>query len=211
MTTSVELTVNDKSLTADPHQSLLTTLLVTGFTIPHLCYHPALPPQGRCSLCLVEIREGEQWRVEHACLLKVQQGMIIRTHSETLGRARYLAASLLSRRGPFRKQTAQQLLTSITGAPPAGELSQPNHIAGCILCGLCISMCRKIGHKRLTFLGRGPELAVGYVSEQSSCNSCHACATVCPTNFIDNDGATTFKKTLYNKQGDKDRPTPSSD
>ncbi len=200
MTPPIHLTVNNQPLHGDPQQSLLANLLAADIHIPHLCHHPGLPPQGRCSLCLVEIQEGKEWRTEHACLAKLHDGMVIRTESDQLTRARSLAAALLQRRGPFRNPSTNRVLAAVTSKTNALDQSLKTKQTGCILCGLCISMCQKIDRNRLTFLGRGPALAVGYVSEQESCGSCRACASVCPTGYIEQNGATAFRPTLYRKK-----------
>lgn len=35
--------------------SVLEAAGLAGVTIPTLCHHPALPPDGSCRLCLVEV------------------------------------------------------------------------------------------------------------------------------------------------------------
>jgi NADH-quinone oxidoreductase subunit G len=57
-----------------------------GLAIPHLCYHPALGPEGSCRLCLVEV-EGSP-KLELACATVVRDGMRVRTGSPQVREAR---------------------------------------------------------------------------------------------------------------------------
>ncbi|MFC2157489.1 2Fe-2S iron-sulfur cluster-binding protein [Acidobacteriota bacterium] len=57
-----------------------------GIDIPHLCYHPAFPPEGTCRMCLVEI-EGVP-KLELACAAIVRDGMKVSTLNEKVAEAR---------------------------------------------------------------------------------------------------------------------------
>ena len=57
-----------------------------GIEIPHLCYHPAFPPEGTCRRCLGEI-EGLP-KLELACSTQVKEGMKVHTKSEKVVEAR---------------------------------------------------------------------------------------------------------------------------
>jgi len=59
---------------------------LSGIPIPHLCYHPAFPPEGSCRMCLVEI-EGLP-KLELACSTQVREGMKVSTMSEKVVEAR---------------------------------------------------------------------------------------------------------------------------
>ena len=193
----MQITIDDKHVDVDAQQSLLANLNQAGIKIPQLCHHPKLSPQGRCSLCLVELRRADKWHIEHACMLAPTERMIIRTQSEHLNRARAVAASLLLDRGPFNNPNVTRLLTALAATAEPTSVPHANKQAGCILCGLCVNICQKLDKNHLTFLGRGPALAISYVGEQNSCGSCQACVSICPTQFIHTNGAATFKKKLY--------------
>ncbi|PLY04692.1 MAG: hypothetical protein C0622_02315 [Desulfuromonas sp.] len=98
----------------------------------------------------------------------------------------------------------QQLLKEhpdIRSAPDSGlkqiEQSMP---AGCILCGLCVAICRKIGRNKLSFIDRGKRLGIVCLAgegEHSGCGSCHVCRQVCPCGYISDNGETTFTPGIY--------------
>ncbi|MGB9783315.1 MAG: 2Fe-2S iron-sulfur cluster-binding protein [Moorellaceae bacterium] len=75
----------------------------------------------------------------------------------------------------------------------------PTPAAGCILCGLCVRVCQKVGKDRLTFLWRGKNLQVGFVpgAEAEACGHCRACQRICPTGFIAPSAREAFTARLY--------------
>ena len=217
---NVTITVNGRSCLVDSSLKMLEALQENGLQIPHLCHHPKLPPQGRCGLCLVEVRELHGWSLKHACLLLCWQGLEIRTESSRINQVRMIAAQILLQRGPFNKTSFKNYLDqqinkstrqtnrqerSVALALAATEvINRPEKARGtegCILCGLCVSICNKIGRNKLTFLGRGQALRISCVSNNDSdgCGSCRSCSTVCPTGHIQTNGEQTFMQGLYKK------------
>ncbi|NIO48404.1 MAG: 2Fe-2S iron-sulfur cluster binding domain-containing protein [Candidatus Aminicenantes bacterium] len=70
-----------------------------GIHIPHLCYHPAFPPEGSCRMCLVEI-EGFP-KLELACSTVVKKDMKISTKSERVVEARKAVLEFLLAEHPL--------------------------------------------------------------------------------------------------------------
>src|SRR5437773_8987857 len=54
--------------------------LMAGIEIPHFCWHPDLPVDGNCRMCLVEIEKMPKLQI--ACNTVVSDGMVVRTTSE---------------------------------------------------------------------------------------------------------------------------------
>ena len=73
----VTLTVDGRTISANPGQSVLNAALDAGIYIPHLCSHPDLPPQANCKLCVVEVagQDGVVW----SCELPAIEGMQVVT------------------------------------------------------------------------------------------------------------------------------------
>ena len=66
-----------------------------GVTIPHGCLSsaPDFRPEGNCRLCVVEV-EGYR-TLQPSCLMKVSEGLVIRTDSERAVHARRIVMELL--------------------------------------------------------------------------------------------------------------------
>ena len=57
-----------------------------GIHIPHFCYHPALSLVGQCRMCLIELDPIP--KPQTACSTFVKDGMVIRTNTEKINKAR---------------------------------------------------------------------------------------------------------------------------
>src|SRR5437764_12226089 len=69
------LTINGRSVSADPEQTILEAARGGGILdIPTLCWYPKLPVVGNCRICLVSV-EG-QAKLLPACATKVADGMV---------------------------------------------------------------------------------------------------------------------------------------
>lgn len=195
----IEIVVDGQIMQVQPNIPLLQALKNNDIVIPSLCYHAKLEPYGGCGLCLVESCQHGVWQVKHACLSMTEAGGQFRTRTERVLKLRGRAACLLLKRGPFLKPGVNNFLLSLVNQDKAeflAESVQPmngefkNKSAnvmnpGCILCGLCVRMCRKIGKNQLVFIGRGKNLRVAMAeNDLETCGRCTACRQVCPTGFI---------------------------
>ena len=73
----------------------------------------------------------------------------------------------------------------------------------CILCGLCVKACEKLGTHAISLVNRGTTKKVSTPFDDTSkdCIGCGACVEVCPTNAIklsDENG----KRTIWNRTFD---------
>ena len=105
------LTVNGKSISAEPGETILEAALREGIYIPNLCYHPDLPPSGEqlpvdavfrgedrfvhtegsepyggCGLCVVEV--NGQDKPVRSCATNAEEGMAVKTDTDALNRER---------------------------------------------------------------------------------------------------------------------------
>src|SRR5215510_14516422 len=93
-----KITVDDRTLEVPEGQTILQALdaaglLMNGVEIPHYCWHPKLSIDGSCRLCQVEV-EGQP-KLQIACNTVVADGMVIRTTTERVQRAREGVMALL--------------------------------------------------------------------------------------------------------------------
>ncbi len=217
MNRTVKIIVDGRPCAVREGEPLLPVLQAEGFNIPALCHHSRLDPLRRCSLCIIEVHSQGQWTPNHACTVLGASGLEIRTVSPGIHRLRALAAQMMLARGPFRDQSVAVMLNEVLTAAEAagvpwqagrdtghgdglsGDPAASAMAKGCILCGRCIAICRKIGRNYLTFLNKGKKLQISYAPGAASrgCGACKACAKLCPTAFIRTNGQTTFTAKLY--------------
>lgn len=90
-----KLTINldGSAVKAAPGATLLEIARGQGIEIPALCYDPRLPPYASCFICIVEV-EGRRGMVP-ACATRAEEGMVVRTNTESIRALRKLGLELL--------------------------------------------------------------------------------------------------------------------
>ena len=98
----VHITIDDQSYKVQEGLSVLQVLRENGIKIPTLCYHPALKPSGSCKLCAVEVpgRTSGRQITMLSCILKVREGLAVRTRGDLVNQARKKAFQNLLRMAP---------------------------------------------------------------------------------------------------------------
>jgi NADH-quinone oxidoreductase subunit G len=174
------ISVDDRVLEVPEGQTILQALdglglLMDGVDIPHYCWHPKLSIDGSCRLCQVEV-EGMP-KLQIACNTQVADGMVIRTQTERVRRAREGVMELLLVNHPLDCPICDQagecklqdyaseygVLESRTREPrralrkrvelgPTIVFDQER----CILCRRCVRFCREVpGTGELGIVNRG--------------------------------------------------------
>ncbi|MHB1251827.1 MAG: NADH-quinone oxidoreductase subunit NuoG [Acidimicrobiales bacterium] len=85
--TTVQITVNGRSVEARAGELLIEAAERAGDFIPRFCYHPRMEPVGVCRMCLVEVDSPRGATLQPACYLRVSDGMNIVTDSEKVKKA----------------------------------------------------------------------------------------------------------------------------
>ena len=88
------LRMNGLDIQAEEGWTILEAARFFGIEIPTLCYHDGLSAWGGCRLCVVEIGEGKDTRLVSSCTYPVKDGLVVRTHSNRVTRARKVMAEL---------------------------------------------------------------------------------------------------------------------
>ena len=81
------LTIDGKELNARPGELLIAAAERHGTYIPRFCWHPRMKPVGMCRMCLVEVEGPRGKALQPACMLPVNDGMVVDTQSEVVRKA----------------------------------------------------------------------------------------------------------------------------
>lgn len=82
-----KVTINGTEIEVAPGTSILQAAEQLGIEIPHFCYHSRLSVPANCRMCLVEI-EGGPPKPAASCAMACAEGMVVRTDSEMVQKAR---------------------------------------------------------------------------------------------------------------------------
>ncbi len=149
-----------------------------GFPIPTLCHMEGLSPYGACRLCVVEIGEGPRSKLVTSCTYPVEEGLVVRTASARVLRARKMIIELHLASCPQSK-TIQDLAS----AHGVRQQRFKQEHEDCVLCGRCVRMCNEqMMAGAIGFYGRGEKRAIGTPFDVKSevCRLCGGCMRVCP-------------------------------
>ncbi len=174
----ITLTINGLQVSVEEGSTLLEAARFVGFPIPTLCHMDGLSPYGACRLCTVEIGEGDRATLVSSCTYPAQDGLVVRTASERVLRARRLLLELLLGSCPQSK-----VIQDLASAHGVNRQRFRQEHEDCILCGLCVRMCEEqMMAKAIGFRGRGESRSVGtpFDAKSEACRLCGGCIYVCP-------------------------------
>ncbi|MBR9979655.1 MAG: FAD-dependent oxidoreductase [Desulfatitalea sp.] len=177
----VTFKINGQKVQGEEGQYIKQVAEKYGIDIPTLCHHKALEPAGMCRICTVELFDGRRSRFVTACNYPIWDGMEVKTDSEPVHKGRKLIVELLMARCP--DVPILQTLAKQYGIETPRFKAEDDT---CILCGLCVRMCEKMGNSAIALTGRGIEMKVDtpFHTQTEMCIACGACASVCPTGHI---------------------------
>ncbi len=205
----VSLTINNKMIECNDDLTIIEAAKENGINIPSFCYLEGVHAIGSCRVCVVEV-EGAK-TLQASCMAKVKEGMVVKTNTEKVRKARKVVYELLmsdhnqnclicSRNGSCEFQELGQSLQITEENPYEGEKSKPGVIdasnpsierdlSKCILCRRCVTVCNDIqGVGVLNSQNRGFKSFVGPAEEfelmDINCTFCGQCTTVCPTGAL---------------------------
>lgn len=205
--TSVTITINNRTIEASPHETVFQVAHRVGIKIPSLCYLKDTNEIAACRLCVAEVEvNGRPMRgLPATCVLKVEEGMKVRTNTRAVRNAVRMNLELILanhdmtcptclRNGNCELQAlaAERGISGVRfeGAkrPVTIDALSPSIVrdtSKCILCGRCVSTCNKVqGLGVLSFNKRGFETEVGpafdYSMRDVNCVYCGQCVEACP-------------------------------
>jgi NADH dehydrogenase/NADH:ubiquinone oxidoreductase subunit G len=174
----ISIKVNGLPVTVEEGTTILEAARFLGFPIPTLCHMEGLSPYGACRLCVVEIGEGPKARLVSSCTYTAEDGLAVRTASSRVVRARKMVLELLLASCPQSK-----VIQDLASAHEVRQQRFRQEYEDCILCGLCVRMCREqMMAGAIGFRGRGERRSLGTPFDVPSeeCRVCGGCMYVCP-------------------------------
>lgn len=203
----VNLTIDGKKIKAPEGTTVLEAAKSVNIRIPTLCYLPEVQAIGACRVCLVEV-EGNR-NLEASCVFPVSEGIVVRTHTEKVQKARKFSLQMILSAHPQECLTCvrnrscelQKLAEEmgIQAIPFPGEMaarrldaSSPSirrDSAKCVLCRRCVTVCQEFqGVGVLQAQERGFDTYIGPAFgddlNEVACALCGQCINVCPTGAL---------------------------
>ncbi len=206
MSVAVRFTLDGRTATAAPDETIWQVAARLGTTIPHLCHMPrhGYRADGNCRACMVEI-EGER-TLAASCIRRPTDGMTIRTNTRRARAARAMVMELLLADQPARADThdpdsdlwrwAEVVARTESRFPargaPEADLSHPAmavNLDACIHCTRCVRACREVQVNDVIGMAhRGARSRIVFDMEDamglSTCVACGECVQACPTGAL---------------------------
>jgi NADH dehydrogenase/NADH:ubiquinone oxidoreductase subunit G len=170
--------LNGLEVSAEEGWTILEAAKFYGLEIPTLCWHEGLTPYGGCRLCLVEIGKPPASKLVSSCTYRVEEGMVVRTDTARVLKARRMMIELLVSIAPNSKQI-QDLASKFNVTSVRFKIRNEE----CILCGLCVRMCaEQMDGQAIGFQNRGAKRKIGtpFDIRSEECRLCGGCMYVCP-------------------------------
>ena len=201
----VNLTIDEKQVTVPRDATIYDAAKACGVKIPILCHDKKLHPFGGCRMCLVEV-EQMKGRLIPSCTTPATEGMIVKTSTDEIVKARKLVLELLLLKHPIDCPVCDaagdcdlQNLTYEYKVNCNRFVDQKfNHATDyenplierdmnrCIHCGKCARICDEIvSYGAYTFINRGIEAKMGTEFDGPlNCEFCGSCVSVCPVGAL---------------------------
>ena len=81
-----KMIINDQEITVEDGLTVIQACEIAGVDVPRFCYHERLSIAGNCRMCLVEMDKSP--KPIASCAMPVSEGMIIKTNSPMVQKAR---------------------------------------------------------------------------------------------------------------------------
>ena len=203
----VNITIDNQNISVPKGTTILEAAKKAGIDIPTLCFLKDINEIGDCRMCVVKV-EGRRG-LATSCIQKVEEGMVIKTHTPEIIEARHVMLDLIisnhdkdcltcTRMGNCELQAlaAKFGIQSIEykGERKESEIDNfspsivkdPNK---CILCRRCVAVCKNIQKIGAIDCGnRGFESCISTSYNKSlkdtNCVFCGQCIEACPTSAL---------------------------
>lgn len=207
---TVKVTIDNREVEVQEGITILEAARQHGIKIPTLCaWTEANHTPGACRVCMTEV-EGQRSLIA-ACVFPVSAGMVIRTNTEKVRKARKMVVELLLANHPQECNTCvrngncelqkvaefvglREIRFDYTQFPKEGVIdrSSPSIVRDsrkCIECHRCVTVCEQIQTVSvLTPANRGSKVKVVPAFDlpliETNCVACGQCIMACPVGAL---------------------------
>ena len=177
----LKVTIDGREAMVPKGATIVEAAKQVGVDIPVFCYHEKLTPVGACRMCLVEIEKVP--KLQTACTTPVSDGMIVKTDTPAVDKARKgmleflltnhpLDCPVCDKGGecPLQDTTFRYACDKSRFEEEKRHFQKPVRLSDrivldrerCIMCMRCVRFQREIaGDESLTLLNRGAQSMVG--------------------------------------------------
>lgn len=203
----VNITIDNQNISVPKETTILEAAKKAGIDIPTLCFLKDINEIGDCRMCIVKV-EGRRGFAT-SCIQKVEEGMVIKTHTPEIIEARHVMLDLIisnhdkdcltcTRMGNCELQALASKF-GIQSIEYKGErkehkidnlspsiVKDPNK---CILCRRCVAVCKniqKVGAIDCGNRGFDSSISTSYNKslKDTNCVYCGQCIEACPTSAL---------------------------
>lgn len=203
----INLKIDDKEIQVEEGTTILQAARQASIDIPTLCLLKDINEIGDCRMCIVQV-DGRRGFAT-SCIQKVEEGMVVKTHSKEVIEARKVILDLIlsnhqrdcltcTRNGNCELQNLA-VKFNVTGIEYEGETNKhqiddlsPSIVRDfnkCILCRRCVSVCKKVQEiGAIDCINRGFNSCISTVGDNSlndvNCTFCGQCIEACPVGAL---------------------------
>ena len=203
----INLKIDDKEIQVEEGTTILQAARQASIDIPTLCFLKDINEIRDCRMCIVQV-DGRRGFAT-SCIQKVEEGMVVKTHSKEVIEARKVILDLIlsnhqrdcltcTRNGNCELQNLA-VKFNVTGIEYEGETNKhqiddlsPSIVRDfnkCILCRRCVSVCKKVQEiGAIDCINRGFNSCISTVGDNSlndvNCTFCGQCIEACPVGAL---------------------------
>ncbi len=200
----ITFTLDDRKVTVPAGTLVIEVAKVQGIEVPSFCYYPGLTLQAACRMCLVEVEKAP--KLQTACTLVAVEGMVVRTNTPQVHKARKDMIEFLLTNHPLDCPVCDkggecelQDMTFRYGLDRTRFVEEKLHYPEekwspivfydaprCILCFRCVRVCDEgMDVKALGVGARGVNSVIlPNQPGELACEECGMCIDICPVGAL---------------------------